>query len=208
VIHLYEIEKAHPDVWNILLQVMDHGFLTDSNGRKADFRNAILILTSNVGSREMERRPLGMSNETDTSGQSKKEVERVFTPEFRNRLDAIVIFKSLDPVAVGQVVGRQLMELESQLLARRIELEVSSDVREWLAHHGYDPKMGARPMGRLVQERIKRPLSEEILFGKLEGGGRVRISLKDSADPRDPKAEFQFEITPASATTASPAPVS
>lgn len=185
VILLDEIEKAHPDVWNILLQVMDHGTLTDNNGKKADFRNSILIMTSNVGAREMERRPVGMSasHEAGSAAQAKtasarKEVERAFSPEFRNRLDSIVYFNALDPVTIGQIVGKQLLELESLLLAKSVELEVSPEVREWLAQKGFDSVMGARPMARLIQEKVKNPLSQEILFGKLEHGGKVTLSLE------------------------------
>lgn len=180
VILLDEIEKAHSDIWNILLQVMDHGTLTDNNGRKADFRNVVLLMTSNVGSREMERRGLGISSQdVRTSSGAQKAVEQTFSPEFRNRLDAIVHFNPLDPVTVGQVVGKQLLELESQLLAKGVELEVTAEAREWLAQKGYDRFMGARPMARVIQDQIKKPLAEEILFGKLENGGVVRIFVSD-----------------------------
>jgi len=189
VVLLDEIEKAHPEIWNILLQVMDHGFLTDNNGRKADFRNAILLMTSNVGSRELERSPLGIANEvSSTAARASGEVERTFSPEFRNRLDAIVYFNSLDPMTIAQVVGKQLLELESQLLAKGIDLEVDADVREYLASKGYDRRMGARPMARLIQDQIKRPLSEEILYGKLENGGTLRIRLREG--------KLHFDIKP------------
>src|SRR6185437_12012907 len=185
VILLDEIEKAHADIWNILLQIMDHGTLTDNNGRKADFRNAILIMTSNVGSRELERRPLGMaapeanhSEAVKTAG-AQRAVEQTFSPEFRNRLDATVYFNGLDPVTVGQVVGKQLLELEAQLLAKKVELDATPEVRDWLAQKGYDRLMGARPLARLIQDKIKRPLSEEILFGKLENGGRVEVRIEN-----------------------------
>jgi ATP-dependent Clp protease ATP-binding subunit ClpA len=179
VVLLDEIEKAHSDIWNILLQVMDHGVLTDSNGRKADFKNSILIMTSNVGSREMERRPLGMdsSRSFSSSSAATKAVEQTFSPEFRNRLDSIVYFNSLDPSTVRQVVSKHLMELESQLLNKKVDVEFSPDLKEWLAEKGYDRQMGARPMARLLQDRIKKPLSEEILFGRLENGGKVKVSL-------------------------------
>ncbi len=180
VILLDEIEKAHADIWNILLQVMDHGALTDNNGRKADFRNTILIMTSNVGSRELERRPLGMISTEDLKGnQAQKAVEQTFSPEFRNRLDSIVYFNVLDPVTVNQVVSKQLMELESQLLAKNVDVEFGSEVKEWLAKKGYDRFMGARPLARLIQDQIKRPLSEEILFGKLEQGGNVKVWVRE-----------------------------
>jgi ATP-dependent Clp protease ATP-binding subunit ClpA len=179
VVLLDEIEKAHADIWNILLQVMDHGVLTDNNGRKADFRHAILIMTSNVGSRELERRGLGLAP-TETKGTgATRAVEQTFSPEFRNRLDAIVYFNPLDPLTVGQVVGKQLVELESQLLAKHVELEVGADAREWLAQKGYDRQMGARPMARLIQDKIKKPLAEEILFGRLEHGGQVSVHVRD-----------------------------
>jgi ATP-dependent Clp protease ATP-binding subunit ClpA len=186
VILLDEIEKAHFDIWNILLQVMDHGVLTDNNGRKADFRNAIIIMTSNVGSRDLERRSLGLGNGDQSGSAAAKAVENTFSPEFRNRLDAIVYFNPLDPLTVGQVVGKQLLELESQLLAKHVDIEVSEDARQWLAEKGYDRRMGARPLGRLIQDKIKRPLSEEILFGKLEHGGHVRLCIKDG--------ELTFEV--------------
>jgi ATP-dependent Clp protease ATP-binding subunit ClpA len=180
VILLDEIEKAHADIWNILLQVMDHGVLTDNNGRKADFRNAVLIMTSNVGSREMERRPLGMGDGTNsTTSAPQKAVEQTFSPEFRNRLDSIVYFSPLDTGTVNQVVGKQLMELESQLLVKKVDVEFTPEVKDWLAQKGYDRRMGARPLARLIQDKIKRPLSEEILFGKLESGGKVQVSIKD-----------------------------
>ena len=179
VILLDEIEKAHSDIWNILLQVMDHGTLTDNNGRKADFRNAVLLMTSNVGSREMERRPIGLGDATThTQGAGQKAVEAAFSPEFRNRLDSIVFFNPLDPVTIGQVVGKQILELESQLLAKDVELEIDPDAREWIARKGYDRQLGARPMARLLQDRIKKPLSEEILFGKLENGGHLKVVLE------------------------------
>ena len=186
VILLDEIEKAHADIWNILLQVMDHGVLTDNNGRKADFRNTILIMTSNVGSRELERRPLGMGSGEKQATYSQKAVEQTFSPEFRNRLDSTVYFNPLDPATVSQVVGKQLMELESQLLAKSVDIEFHPDVREWLALKGYDRFMGARPLARLIQDQIKRPLSEEILFGKLEQGGKVQVQI------RGEQLDFQF----------------
>ena len=192
VILLDEIEKAHSDIWNILLQIMDHGTLTDNNGRKADFRNAILIMTSNVGSREMERRPLGMGSQDLKNTNAQKAVEQTFSPEFRNRLDSIVYFNPLDPVTVGQVVGKQLLELEAQLLAKKVELDVSPEVRDWLAQKGYDRLMGARPLARLIQDKLKKPLAEEILFGKLEDGGRVEVRIKND----DIEFEFKKALVP------------
>jgi ATP-dependent Clp protease ATP-binding subunit ClpA len=178
IILLDEIEKAHADIWNILLQVMDHGQLTDNNGRKADFRNSIIIMTSNVGSRDLERRSLGLGSIETKGTAAQKAVEQAFSPEFRNRLDAIVYFNPLDPATVAQVVGKSLLELESQLLAKQVEIEVGEDVRSWLSKKGYDRLMGARPMARLIQDKIKKPLSEEILFGRLENGGHVKLSIK------------------------------
>ncbi len=190
VILLDEIEKAHPDVWNILLQVMDHGTLTDNNGKKADFRNVILILTTNVGSREHEKRQLGLGDPSPPAEASKKEVERAFSPEFRNRLDAIVYFNVLDPITIAQIVGKNIIELESQLLQKQVELDVSAEAREWFARKGYDRKLGARPMARLMQERVKKPLAEEILFGKLENGGKVFVVLDLEKD------DLKIEIVP------------
>jgi ATP-dependent Clp protease ATP-binding subunit ClpA len=179
VVLLDEIEKAHPSIWNILLQVMDHGFLTDNNGKRADFRNVVLILTSNVGSRDSERRSVGFMDDLGGSSAAMKEVERLFSPEFRNRLDSIVFFNPLDFSMVEQVVNKQLVELEHLLLAKNIEIEFDQAVRDWLGRKGYDRKMGARPLARVIQDEIKRPLSEEILFGRLENGGAVRVVLKD-----------------------------
>lgn len=179
VILLDEIEKAHSDIWNILLQVMDHGTLTDSNGRKADFRNAILILTSNVGSRELERHSLGLVPQDVGGAGSQKALEQTFTPEFRNRLDAIVYFNPLDIKTVAQVVGKQIVELEAQLLAKQVEIQFEPEAREWLCKKGYDKKMGARPLARLIQDKIKKTLAEEILFGSLQNGGEVLVRVKD-----------------------------
>ncbi len=188
VVLLDEVEKAHADIWNILLQVMDHGALTDNNGRKADFRNAILIMTSNVGSRDLERKPLGIISTHHLGKAAQKAVEQTFTPEFRNRLDAVVFFNPLDPLTIAQVVGKQLMELENLLLAKSVELDVDPEVREWLAQKGYDPLLGARPMARLIQDKLKRQLADQLLFGALENGGKVEIKMKDG--------EPQFEYLP------------
>lgn len=186
VVLLDEIEKAHSDIWNILLQVMDHGTLTDNNGRKIDFRNVILLLTSNVGARDIEKRPLGM-NASAQMGTAQKAVEQTFSPEFRNRLDAIVYFNPLDQRTIQQVVDKHLLELESQLLGKQVEISFENEVKQYLAEKGYDRLMGARPMGRLIQESIKRPLSEQILFGELENGGSVRVFLSDG------KLEFEIK---------------
>ena len=181
-----EIEKAHPDVFNILLQVMDHGTLTDNNGRKADFRNVIMVMTTNAGAEQMSRSSMGFVHQ-DHVGDSSEAIKRLFSPEFRNRLDAIVQFQSLDSATIAFVVDKFIIELETQLEEKRVTLEVDSAARQWLAVHGYDEKMGARPMARVIQENIKRPLAEELLFGKLARGGHIRISV------RDEKLAFELE---------------
>ena len=177
VVLLDEIEKAHPDVFNLLLQVMDHGTLTDNNGRKADFRNVVLIMTTNAGAREMSRSSIGFTRQ-DHSADGMDVIKHMFSPEFRNRLDAIIQFKPLDPAVVAQVVNKFIFELESQLIEKRVTIEVDEAVRLWLAERGYDPKMGARPMARVVQEHIKKHLAEELLFGRLVEGGHVRVRLE------------------------------
>ncbi len=174
VLLLDEIEKAHPDLFNLLLQVMDHGKLTDNNGRTADFRQVILIMTSNAGAFEMQKATVGFNPQPRT-GEDETAIRRMFTPEFRNRLDAIIPFAPLDRDTIMHVVDKFLMELEMQLAEQKVEIEVAPEAREWLAEHGHDPLMGARPMARLIQEQIKRPLADEILFGRLQKGGRVRI---------------------------------
>jgi ATP-dependent Clp protease ATP-binding subunit ClpA len=179
VLLLDEIEKAHPDVFNLLLQVMDHGTLTDNNGRKADFRNVILVMTTNAGAEQISRSSIGFTQQ-DHSTDSLEIIKRTFSPEFRNRLDAIIQFKALDPVTIARVVDKFLIELEAQLQEKNVTLEVDESARRWLAEHGHDPRMGARPMGRLIQEQIKRPMAEELLFGKLSTGGHVRITAEAS----------------------------
>ena len=178
VLLLDEIEKAHPDVFNLLLQVMDHGTLTDNNGRKADFRNVVLIMTTNAGALDSDRPSMGFTQQ-DHSTDSMKAIERLFAPEFRNRLDAIIQFKSLNMEIIRQVVDKFIFELESQLAEKHVSLALEADAREWLAQNGCDAKMGARPMARVIQENIKKPLAEEILFGKLANGGMVRISVDE-----------------------------
>ena len=180
VVLLDEIEKAHEDIYNILLQVMDHATLTDNTGRKADFRNAVLILTSNAGLARDERR-LDWVRATvgpGRQGQSRP-IERVFSPEFRNRLDAIVTFKPLTPEAMETIVEKFVMQLESQLKDRKVAITLTPEARAWLAKKGYDPKMGARPLGRVIQREVRDPLTDEILFGKLENGGTVTIGVAD-----------------------------
>jgi ATP-dependent Clp protease ATP-binding subunit ClpA len=179
VVLLDEIEKAHPDVYNLLLQIMDHGTLTDTNGRKTDFRHTVLIMTSNAGADIMDKNSIGFQ-QVDGATDVLTAVNRIFTPEFRNRLDMTIQFKSLDPKTILHVVAKFLMELEVQLEAKHVILEIDDEARAWLATNGYDRKMGARPMARLIQEQIKRPLAEELLFGKLSKGGHVTISVHEN----------------------------
>ncbi|HSN22624.1 MAG TPA: ATP-dependent Clp protease ATP-binding subunit ClpA [Methylomicrobium sp.] len=179
VLLLDELEKAHPDVFNLLLQVMDHGTLTDNNGRKADFRNIILVMTTNAGSEEGSRASIGFTQQ-DHAGDSLKAIEKGFSPEFRNRLDAIIQFKPLNISIVGHVVDKFIFELEALLVDRHVTLVLDEDARLWLAENGCDPKMGARPMARLIQEKIKKPLANDLLFGKLTHGGHVRIYVEDN----------------------------
>ena len=186
VLLLDEIEKAHPDVFNLLLQVMDHGTLTDNNGRKADFRNVMLIMTTNAGAEQMHRASIGFTRQ-DHSGDAIEVVKRLFTPEFRNRLDAVVQFSALDETVIAHVVDKFIIELEAQLEDKRVTLEADEAARAWLARHGFDRLMGARPMARIIQEHIKRPLAEELLFGRLEEGGHVKVAVKDD------KLCFEFE---------------
>ncbi len=179
VLLLDEIEKAHPDVFNLLLQVMDHGKLTDNNGREADFRNVILVMTSNAGAELASRRSIGFQTQ-DHSTDAMETIRRTFTPEFRNRLDSIIQFRHLDLDIVRNVVDKFLVELQAQLDEKRVQLDVDEDARGWLAEHGYDPQMGARPMARLIQEKLKKPLAEMILFGDLaDHGGTVHVTLED-----------------------------
>ncbi len=188
VVLLDEIEKAHPDVFNLLLQVMDHGTLTDNNGRKADFRNVVLVMTTNAGAQEMSRASIGFTQQ-DHSSDGLAVIRKQFSPEFRNRLDAIIQFAALDADSVRRVVDKLVVELEAKLGTNAVTLELDDAAREWIAERGYDTKMGARPMARIIQEHIKRPLAEELLFGKLADGGHVRIivgpddTLKLLAEP-------------------------
>jgi ATP-dependent Clp protease ATP-binding subunit ClpA len=175
---LDEVEKAHPDVFNLLLQVMDHGTLTDNNGRKADFRNVVLVMTTNAGAEETSRRSIGFS-EQDHSTDGLEALKRYFTPEFRNRLDAVVQFASLGPETIKSVVDKFVFELEQQLMDKKVALAVDAQARAWIAEKGYDPKMGARPMARVIQSHIKKPLASELLFGVLAGGGKVRVRVED-----------------------------
>jgi len=177
VLLLDEMEKAHPDVYNILLQVMDHGKLTDHNGRTTDFRNVILIMTSNAGASEMGKNAMGFGRET-REGEDTAAIERIFTPEFRNRLDAIISFGTLPPEVIMKVVEKFVLQLEAQLIDRNVHIELTPAAAEWLGKKGYDVKMGARPLGRVIQEYIKKPLAEELLFGKLVKGGLIKVGVK------------------------------
>ncbi len=181
VVLLDEIEKAHPEVFNLLLQVMDHGTLTDNNGRKADFRNVILVMTTNAGAQEMSRASIGFTQQ-DHSSDAMAIIKKMFSPEFRNRLDAIIQFASLDSHSIARVVDKLVVELESKLGSNNVTLELDDAARSWIAERGYDAKMGARPMARIIQEHIKRPLAEELLFGSLADGGHVRIGVGEDGN--------------------------
>jgi ATP-dependent Clp protease ATP-binding subunit ClpA len=181
VLLLDEIEKAHPDVFNLLLQVMDHGTLTDNNGRKADFRHVIIVMTTNAGAFEMSRPSIGFT-QSDTASDGMEAIRRLFSPEFRNRLDAVIQFGALDSDTIERVVDKLLVEAEAQLEHKRVSITVDEAARRWIAKRGYDPKMGARPMARLIQEHIKRPLAEELLFGKLTNGGHVDVTVSEDGE--------------------------
>jgi len=187
VLLLDEIEKAHPDIFNILLQVMDHGTLTDNNGRKADFRNVIVIMTTNAGAGDLARQTIGFSNDRQP-GDEMAEIKRMFTPEFRNRLDATISFGSLDHDVILRVVDKFLLELEAQLHEKKVDPSFSPKLREFLARKGFDPQMGARPMGRLIQDTIRKALADELLFGRLVNGGKVMIDIGD-----EDKIKLAFE---------------
>jgi ATP-dependent Clp protease ATP-binding subunit ClpA len=189
VLLLDEIEKAHPDLFNILLQVMDHGKLTDHNGKSVDFRNTILIMTTNAGAQDMARAAFGFTR-TKREGDDHEAINRMFTPEFRNRLDAVISFGHLEPEVVRKVVEKFVIQLEAQLSERQINIELSTEAANWLAEIGYDQQMGARPLARVIQEHIKKPLADEVLFGKLVNGGTVRILL---ATEKDGEKKLAFE---------------
>jgi len=194
VLLLDEIEKAHPDLFNILLQVMDHGKLTDHNGKTVDFRNVILIMTTNAGAADMAKEAIGFGRD-ERVGEDGEAIKRMFTPEFRNRLDAVIPFAALTQETVGRVVEKFVMQLEAQLADRNVTIELSSSAKEWLAERGYDRLYGARPLARVIQEHIKKPLAEELLFGKLVKGGSVKVTLKD--------AKLDFDIVEAAAPATS-----
>jgi ATP-dependent Clp protease ATP-binding subunit ClpA len=188
VLLLDEIEKAHPDLFNILLQVMDHGKLTDHNGKTVDFRNVILIMTTNAGAADMAKTAIGFGRDVRL-GEDEEAIKRLFTPEFRNRLDAVIPFSGLTPEIVARVVEKFVMQLEAQLADRNVTIELSSAAKEFLAERGYDPLYGARPLARVIQEQIKKPLAEELLFGRLATGGGVKVTVRDG--------ELAFDIAEA-----------
>src|SRR5476651_733344 len=196
VLLLDEIEKAHPDIFNILLQVMDHGTLTDNNGRKADFRNVAIIMTTNAGAEALNKTGIGF-NQSRTTGDEMAEIKRMFTPEFRNRLDAIISFAALDREIILRVVDKFLMQLEEQLHEKKVEINFTQALKDFLARKGFDPQMGARPMARLIQDTIRKALADELLFGKLTGGGKVTIDMG-----ADEKIKLVFEETPEEAPVA------
>jgi ATP-dependent Clp protease ATP-binding subunit ClpA len=200
VLLLDEIEKAHPDIFNILLQVMDHGTLTDNNGRKADFRNVIIIMTTNAGAGELARQTIGFATEKQ-AGDEMAEIKRLFTPEFRNRLDATISFAALDHDVILRVVDKFLLELEAQLHEKKVDPTFSPKLREFLARKGFDPQMGARPMSRLIQDTIRKALADELLFGRLVSGGKVSIDLDDDDEVQlgfeEPAAPAPKEAEPA-----------
>jgi len=184
VLLLDEIEKAHPDVFNVLLQVMDHGTLTDNNGRKADFRNVIIIMTTNAGAEGLQKHSIGFADNVKGAGDEMADIKRMFTPEFRNRLDAIISFRSLDETVVLRVVDKFLMELEEQLHEKKVDAIFTDELRAFLGKKGFDPLMGARPMARLIQDLIRRALADELLFGKLVSGGKVTVDLGEDEKVR------------------------
>jgi ATP-dependent Clp protease ATP-binding subunit ClpA len=192
VLLLDEIEKAHPDLFNILLQVMDYGKLTDHNGKSVDFRNVILIMTTNAGASDLAKNAMGFGSER-RQGDDEEAINRLFTPEFRNRLDAVISFKALNPETIGRVVDKFVLQLEEQLADRSVTIELTAEARKWLAEKGYDHLFGARPLTRIIQEHIKKPLAEELLFGRLAKGGIVRVSRDKETD----KLAFEFHERPA-----------
>jgi ATP-dependent Clp protease ATP-binding subunit ClpA len=203
VLLLDEVEKAHPDIFNILLQVMDHGTLTDNNGRKTDFRNVIIIMTTNAGAEAMQKSTIGFTNARE-SGDEMADIKKFFTPEFRNRLDAIVSFKALDETIIMRVVDKFLMQLEEQLHEKKVDATFSVALRAHLAKHGFDPLMGARPMQRIIQDTVRKALADELLFGKLAQGGHVDVDvdadgkvLLDFGTPVLPGKAAKTDVVPA-----------
>ena len=209
VLLLDEIEKAHPDIFNILLQVMDHGTLTDNNGRKSDFRNVIIIMTTNAGAADLQKRSIGFS-ENKQAGDEMIEIKRLFTPEFRNRLDATISFGALEEANIMRVVDKFLMQLEEQLHEKKVEVVFTEALRKHLAKNGFDPLMGARPMQRLIQDVIRKALADELLFGKLVRGGKVNVDIDEKDQvvlsftesdlpppPSEGEGEENIEVEPA-----------
>jgi ATP-dependent Clp protease ATP-binding subunit ClpA len=192
VLLLDEIEKAHPDLFNILLQVMDHGKLTDHNGKKVDFRNVVLIMTTNAGASDLARPALGFGSSKRT-GDDTEAINRLFTPEFRNRLDAVIAFSGLPPDVILKVVEKFVFQLEAQLADRGVTIELTEPAARWLAEKGYDEKFGARPLARVIQEHIKKPLADELLFGRLEHGGTVKVLVEGEGEEK----KLAFEYFPA-----------
>jgi ATP-dependent Clp protease ATP-binding subunit ClpA len=204
VLLLDEIEKAHPDLYNILLQVMDYGRLTDNNGKTIDFRNVILIMTTNAGASELAKATVGFERTQTREGADEEAINRTFTPEFRNRLDAIIPFAPLNPETIGRVVDKFIMQLEAQLGDRGVTIELTDAARRWLGQKGYDPAMGARPLSRMIQEHVKKPLADELLFGRLTRGGAVKIGVAEDklsfeyhppkpGQEKKPEPEFEHE---------------
>jgi ATP-dependent Clp protease ATP-binding subunit ClpA len=191
VLLLDEIEKAHPDIFNILLQVMDHGTLTDNNGRKADFRNVCIVMTTNAGAESLAKTTMGFTPSVK-AGDEMEAIKRMFTPEFRNRLDAVISFRALDHEIILRVVDKFLMQLEEQLAEKKVEAQFTSELKLHLAKKGFDPLMGARPMARLIQDTVRRALADELLFGRLQHGGKVTIDVGE-----DEKIKLKFEEEPA-----------
>ncbi len=203
VLLLDEIEKAHPDVFNVLLQVMDHGTLTDNNGRKADFRNVVIIMTTNAGAETMNKSVIGFTTKRE-QGDEMADLKRLFTPEFRNRLDATISFRALDEEIIMRVVDKFLLELESQLAEKKVEVAFTDKLRAHLAKKGFDPLMGARPMQRLIQDTVRRALADELLFGRLVDGGRLTVDVDDAGDTvldiQPPKKSDKPKAEPATAS--------
>jgi ATP-dependent Clp protease ATP-binding subunit ClpA len=195
VVLLDEIEKAHPEVFNLLLQVMDHGTLTDNNGRKADFRNVIVVMTTNAGAESISKRSIGFATQ-DNSTDAMEAINKLFTPEFRNRLDAIVPFEALGQDVILTVVDKFLTALQTQLDEKRVQLQVDDDARNWLVEEGYDPHMGARPMERVIQEHIKKPLADMVLFGALSKGGIARVAINSDGNGLEVEAVTEETETP------------
>src|SRR5258705_2274344 len=189
VLLLDEIEKAHPDLFNVLLQIMDHGKLTDHNGKKVDSPNVILIMTTNAGAADLAKAAYGFTRQK-REGDDTDAINKMFAPEFRNRLDSTITFNHLTPEIIAKVVEKFVLQLEAQLADRDVTIELSDEASKWLIQHGYDQQMGARPMSRIIQEHIKKPLADEVLFGRLKDGGHVRVVLTKDKDDRD---ELGFE---------------